>query len=185
MKDSEFVDKPSQCGADGAENSPCNQSAFMQNTELPCGNSETTFVALLLASECCEACSRLPECSHWVYSPAPMAPDATQAHGAEQRLPCHLKRGGVPRLAPNQAGGEPPCRLSIAPDPPRPSSAQCTNEYSTDLWGQLALQAVSEHNASDAEHPLCVHLCFQAVHTPYERAPGTLLSLSTVACCGY
>eukprot|EP00946_MAST-07B_sp_MAST-7B-sp1_P001495 g1495.t1 len=171
VRDSEFVDKPSQCGADGAENSPCNQSAFMQNTELPCGNSETTFVRASSPSECCEACSRLPECSHWVYSPAPMAPDATQAHGAEQRLPCHLKRGGVPPSCAKTKQGA-TSGLSIAPDPPRPSSAQCTNEYSTDLWGQLALQAVSEHNASDADHPLYVHLCFQAVHTPYERAPG-------------
>ena len=94
-----------------------------------------------------------------------------QAHGAEQRLPCHLKRGGVPPSCAKTKQGA-TSGLSIAPDPPRPSSAQCTNEYSTDLWGQLALQAVSEHNASDADHPLYVHLCFQAVHTPYERAPG-------------
>ena len=33
----------------------------------------------------------------------------------------------------------------------------------------IALQAVAEHNVSS---PIYVHLCFQAVHTPYDKAPG-------------
>lgn len=45
--------------------------------------------------------------------------------------------------------------------------------------GQLALQAVDEH---DATRPLYVHLCFQAVHTPYDRAPGD--PTSNVLCHG-
>ena len=58
--------------------------------------------------------------------------------------------------------------------PPGPSPpagpATCTNEYSTDLWGRLALQAVQQHTLPD---PLYVHLCFEAVHTPYDIAPGS------------
>jgi arylsulfatase A-like enzyme len=48
------------------------------------------------------------------------------------------------------------------------SSAQCVQEYSTALWGQLAMQAVSEHALLA---PLYVHLCFQAVHEPYDAPP--------------
>jgi len=41
----------------------------------------------------------------------------------------------------------------------------CTDEYSTDLWGQSALQALENH---DAAQPIYIHLCFEAMHTPYE-----------------
>lgn len=51
-----------------------------------------------------------------------------------------------------------------------PGGAVCTNEYSTDLWGQLAVQAAAEHNTAAAS--LYIHLCFEAVHTPYDAAPG-------------
>jgi len=47
-------------------------------------------------------------------------------------------------------------------------ASNCTDEYSTDLWGQLAVQAVQEHDSKD---PLYLHLCFQAVHVPYDKAP--------------
>lgn len=50
--------------------------------------------------------------------------------------------------------------------------SRCVDEYSTDLWGALALEAVAAHNASDESRPLYIHLCFQAVHTPYDPAPG-------------
>ena len=41
-------------------------------------------------------------------------------------------------------------------------TAMCTQEYSTALWGQLAVQAVEEHQLPA---PIYVHLCFQAVRS--------------------
>ncbi len=34
----------------------------------------------------------------------------------------------------------------------------------------LPFQAVTKHDLSTG--PLYVHLCFEAVHTPYDKAPG-------------
>lgn len=50
-----------------------------------------------------------------------------------------------------------------------PGNGSCVNEYSTALWGQMAIQAVVEHSLPD---PLYIHLCFQAVHEPYDAPPG-------------
>ena len=47
-------------------------------------------------------------------------------------------------------------------------TGQCIMEYSTALWGQAAVQAVVEHRLPT---PIYVHLCFQAVHTPYDAPP--------------
>ncbi len=48
------------------------------------------------------------------------------------------------------------------------NGGMCTQEYSTALWGQLAVQAVEQH---ELPSPLYVHLCFQAVHEPYDAPP--------------
>ena len=44
----------------------------------------------------------------------------------------------------------------------------CVEGYSDALWGQLATQAIRDHTPSD---PLYLHLCFQAVHRPYDGPP--------------
>jgi len=43
-----------------------------------------------------------------------------------------------------------------------------SQEYSTDLFGSKALEAVEKH---DAKKPLFLYLPFQAVHTPYDLPP--------------
>lgn len=48
------------------------------------------------------------------------------------------------------------------------AEGMCVQEYSTALWGQAAVQAVEAH---ELPSPLFVHLCFQAVHEPYDAPP--------------
>ena len=50
-----------------------------------------------------------------------------------------------------------------------PGNGTCVNEYSTALWGQAAIQAAADHKLPA---PLYIHLCFQAVHEPYDPPPG-------------
>jgi hypothetical protein len=107
--------------------------------------------------------------THWVFQD-----DAT----AGQQ--CHIK-GGAAKITDNKAGSTcgfvntPPAPPPGPPSPPAPpappADTACTNEYSTDLWGQLAVDAASAHDVS-TDGQLYIHLCFQAVHTPYDKAPG-------------
>lgn len=90
---------------------------------------------------------------------------------------CHIKSGEA-SITKSEAGSvcgfinTPPGPSPGPPSPPGPpASTACTNEYSTDLWGQLAVNAASAHDVS-VDGQLYIHLCFQAVHTPYDAAPG-------------
>ena len=49
------------------------------------------------------------------------------------------------------------------------SSGQCVNEYSTDLWGSMAVRAVQDFDSTNHSAALYVHLCFEAMHTPCAR----------------
>ena len=51
---------------------------------------------------------------------------------------------------------------------PGNATGMCVSEYSTALWGQAAMQALAEHKLPA---PLYIHLCFQAVHEPYDAPP--------------
>ena len=159
VKDSQFANKPPGCPTETHSNlhqSICNESAFLHDIILPCGVA-SDFTNATSAEACCAACaaSGSTVCTHWVFNPSDT-----------DRPPCHLKRGGVSDACEVTRQG------ATSGLPENPSSDQCVDEYSTDLWGELALQAVTQHNASDHSRPLYVHLCFQAVHVPYQSAPG-------------
>eukprot|EP01043_Picozoa_sp_COSAG02_P029133 COSAG02_NODE_1799_length_10896_cov_8.648421_13_plen_451_part_00 len=126
--------------------------------DLQCGSAMKKETALS-ATACCASCSATPGCTHWVF------------HPWEDETSCHIKTGKTcsGTATPGSTAG-----ILANPSPgPGPGPAQgpaaCTNEYSTDLWGRLGLQAVQQHPLPT---PLYVHLCFEAVHTPYDKAPG-------------
>eukprot|EP01062_Namystynia_karyoxenos_P029744 TRINITY_DN222_c0_g1_i1.p1 TRINITY_DN222_c0_g1~~TRINITY_DN222_c0_g1_i1.p1 ORF type:complete len:641 (+),score=182.67 TRINITY_DN222_c0_g1_i1:72-1994(+) len=151
--DSQFSGRPAGCGLVAAPQpagaaAACNTS-ILNDTKMACGEALRFLDAS--AAECCAACSADPECTHWVHNPG------DTAHKA-----CHIK-GGDSACSGEEKGVVSGRKASPA------GGAACTNEYSTDLWGQLALQAVGDH---DPAVPLYLHLCFQAVHTPYDKAPG-------------
>eukprot|EP01059_Diplonema_ambulator_P003455 TRINITY_DN13137_c0_g1_i1.p1 TRINITY_DN13137_c0_g1~~TRINITY_DN13137_c0_g1_i1.p1 ORF type:complete len:545 (+),score=72.54 TRINITY_DN13137_c0_g1_i1:113-1636(+) len=50
----------------------------------------------------------------------------------------------------------------------KPSGVHAT-EYSSNLYGELAVRYVENHNVST---PMFLYLAFQAVHTPYDPVPG-------------
>lgn len=159
--DAQFVDPPPGCGdipSPPASSPPaCNASSFLNNTRLRCG-SLLNFVNVSTAEECCAACKNETHCSHWVF-----APDNTV------RLPCHLKSGTVPHDC-IETANQSTSGINSTPTPPA-RNANCTNEYSTDLWGQAAVQTLNNYVPSSAA-PLYMHLCFEAVHTPYDNVPG-------------
>jgi len=47
--------------------------------------------------------------------------------------------------------------------------SECGATWSDELWGQLALRAIKQHDLSSG--PLFVHLCFESVHSPWENFP--------------
>lgn len=175
---------PAGCGSDlhpndarrfdaqrGSGAATCDASQWHNNTEMQCSSgAPSTFPAGVSSpAECCAACVADEACTHWVFA------------SSSADKPCHVKYG---KTCPGSA--KPGSTAGLAPGPapgpapsPSPGPAQCTNSYSTNLWGSLALQTVAEHNISKAEAPLYMHLCFQAVHTPYDRAPGGPSSLTT------
>ena len=170
--DSQFTDKPPGCAGDvgawmhssSSSSSSCATSAYYNNTNLECG-SPITKTDASSAAACCAQCSSTSGCTHWVF-----VPGGDGGGGSDGTLepPCHIKRGDA--NCPKAHAGATSGVVGQSPSPSPPSGdSTCTNEYSTDLWGQLALQAISEHDAST---PLYIHLCFQAVHTPYDQAPG-------------
>ena len=163
LVDSQFADKPPGCSAASTPEQDavvCSAKKFLPNTILPCGHA-LSFIKVQSPKDCCAACSALQGCSHWVFTGQTKA----SFDGATN---CHLKEHYPKQSCEKTKQGSTSGVLS-PPSPPPSGDATCTNEYSTDLWGQLALQAVQEHNVS---RPLYVHLCFQAVHTPYDVAPG-------------
>ena len=171
--DSQFSNKPGADAARGGqlcglgspdtptEASACN-ATILANTNLQCGSALQKLPGSTSEAACCAACAGLAGCTHWVL------------HPWETTDGCHLKAGSVdaescPSAQPNSTAGI----MSTGPAPPPApplGSAACTNEYSTDLWGALGLQAVEQHPSSST--PFYLHLCFQAVHTPYDKAPG-------------
>lgn len=145
----------------------CDSSKFLKDTELRCGDP-IKFTNETSAEACCAACQATQQCTHWVYAPTDVTLDGVEdvvdsARGGN----CHIKelKENCPSHKPGATSGEGP-----APPAPPAVDAVCTNEYSTDLWGQMALQAVADHDL--ATGPLYIHLCFEAVHTPYDPAPG-------------
>ena len=125
LKDSEFANKPEGCdsGLDDQENKAqqCNTTSFYSNTILPCGNAITK-ISVQSALECCSKCTALSSCSHWVYS-------------STDTVNCHLKENypntGCQKIKHGSTSGV------NTGHGPTPNDATCTNEYSTDLWGQL------------------------------------------------
>eukprot|EP00041_Stephanoeca_diplocostata_P018292 m.382106 g.382106 ORF g.382106 m.382106 type:complete len:730 (-) comp20970_c1_seq32:2839-5028(-) len=135
----------------------CDASDFKLNTKMQCG-SRIKRINVSTAAECCAACNSTPSCTHWVH-------DTSQA--ADN---CHVKAGTTCDGA-HQEGSTSGVRR-VPPGPPPPSGGtNCTNEYSTDLWGQSAVRAVRQHDLT-TDGQLYVHLCFQAVHSPYNPVPG-------------
>ncbi len=165
---SSSVEPTSTCGeACYAALPMCTPSAFLNGTQMPCNAGPSPlFFNLSSAGECCGQCASTPGCTHWVYQPAGN-PDA-DASG-----PCHVKFGAVDPSCPKPHAG---ATSGLAPPAP-PANTTCTDEYSTDLWGQLAVQAVERHDPTTA--PIFVHLCFEAVHTPYDPVPAKPSALST------
>jgi|EP01046_Picozoa_sp_COSAG06_P037496 hypothetical protein len=103
---------------------------------------------------------------HWVHNPSGDAEKACHVK-AGKTCPGSHQQGTTSGVVGHVGPPGPPPAPGPAPAPGPP--ATCTNEYSTDLWGRLALQAVEQHPLPT---PLYVHLCFEAVHTPYDQAPG-------------
>ena len=176
--DAEWTEQtPSTCGVMGVmEAEPhlaaaacSDQSGWLNDTELQCGSGTVFPPNVTSPADCCGQCAAEPTCTHWVFKPDQTAKT------------CHLKIGTVNPKCPSKsqgttsgikpAGPTPPPAPSPPTPPPTPAGATtCTNEYSTDLWGAMAVQAVEHHDL--AKGPLYVHLCFQAVHTPYNAVPG-------------
>eukprot|EP01048_Picozoa_sp_COSAG05_P007312 COSAG05_NODE_512_length_9090_cov_33.937827_8_plen_530_part_00 len=169
--DAQFSNKPGSdaarggrvCGAGGpdgrdtsasgaASGAACNATIYTDSL-LQCG-SALKFTAPTTADECCAQCAALTGCDHWVFQPL------------EKSGPCHLKTDGQ-HCQPNSKNGS-TAGIMKSSSPPM-GGADCANEYSTDLWGELALQSVQQHSLPT---PFYLHLCFQAVHTPYDQAPG-------------
>lgn len=157
-EDSQFTGKPAQCGTVETSAPPQGCSMPLMNaTKMACGHGYR-FVEVDTAGECCHQCEDDDDCTHWVHNPRDT-----------KRAACHLKRGKN-NCSTTKAGATSGSKSPPSPSPaPAPGGAECTNEYSTDLWGMLAVQAVHDH---DPEDPLYLHLCFQAVHKPYNKAPG-------------
>lgn len=153
--DSQITDEPASCNTsyynniESKETWTCKTSNFLLKTELPCG-SAITKKNTSTAMECCGACSNQVGCTHWVYDP-----DSTKLGT------CHIKSGDAD-CAKTKKGATSGLTSQ--------TGASCANEYSTDLWGQMALQALSEHDPH-ADGPIYIHLCFQAVHSPYDPVP--------------
>ena len=141
----------------------CGGASWLNDTSLPCGNGKTFPSSVTTPAGCCAACSADPDCTHWVF--------AGPQNGHTKTARCHIK-AGKDDCATAHTGSTSGRKASPSPGPsPAPSGpTTCTNEYSTDLWGSMAVQAVQNHDL--AVGPLYVHLCFQAVHTPYNQAPG-------------
>ena len=172
VKDNFLTDPPDGCDVYASEATTCSDGChselpmcspgvFLNHTELPCGTGTPLFFNSTTAAECCGACASTAGCTHWVYN-----------KGEHSRPPCHVKFGGVRAKCHEHSSGS---TSGLAPPSP-PANTTCTNEYSTDLWGQLAVQVLKEHPPSV---PLYLHLCFEAVHTPYDPVPDKPADLTT------
>lgn len=164
--DVHFENKPSGCGSrddsdiDLTTAKVCPDSLLM-DVNFTCPHSPT-FVDAVDDQACCLSCANV-SCSHWSWN-----------KGTHNQ--CSLFKGKKCKRYPN------PGSVSAAPKhPPGPGPAPgpkpaktCATEYSTNLYGQLALQAINEHDA--AASPLYIHLCFQAVHVPYNTVPNNPLN---------
>ena len=167
--DSQFVNPPTAFGCNSSQRSlihgvQCDSSKFLQDTELRCGDP-IKFTNETSAEECCATCQATNQCTHWVYAPTDVTLQGMHVNTALGGN-CHIKelKENCPSHKPGATSGGP------TPPAPPAANAVCTNEYSTDLWGQMALQTVADHDL--AIGPLYIHLCFEAVHTPYDPAPG-------------
>jgi hypothetical protein len=195
-KDTQFTNKPAVCapGVDDEYYYPTESNgasladAWMQPEEqqLVCAPSTWHNNTLAKTGEpgdkvnvadadgCCAACSTAATCTFWVFNP-------------NDPPNCHLKAGEYNPVAADKPGcvtggktsphpptppgpPSPPGPKPTPPPPPSPGAAECTDEYSTDLWGDLAIQAVEQHDLDVGT--LYVHLCFEAVHTPYDPPQG-------------
>ena len=188
-RDAQFSNMPPHCnqypGPDAATPpAVCGPAEWLNGTEMQCG-SRIKYTAAATPAACCADCAATAGCSHWV-------------HNGQGPEACHVKAGtdGCRSAKPGDVSG----RMPPAPPPP-PGAAECTDEYSTDLWGQSAVQAVAQHNTTG---PLYVHLCFEVRLRRAARraAPGptqlrrrpctrrttapreTPRASSTVGCCG-
>jgi hypothetical protein len=126
------VSAPDEEGAEG-EVSGCNATIY-HNSNLQCGHAIEK-VAAPSADACCASCAATPGCDHWVF------------HPWENITACHVK-GSLGECGPADETGSTAGIMKGGGTPPGPSPASgpavCTNEYSTDLWGALALQAVEQ-----------------------------------------
>ena len=139
------------CDAYARPPARCDADAtWLRDTEVPCG-ALVRYTNATSAGDCCADCADEPSCTHWVFK------------GAGAAEPCHVKAGDND-CAQNASGST--SGLAAA------SATACTDEYSTDLWGSLATRVVDEHSAVAPGRPLFAHLCFEAVHTPYDPVPA-------------
>eukprot|EP01049_Picozoa_sp_SAG25_P012906 SAG25_NODE_1861_length_2244_cov_1.411189_4_plen_231_part_00 len=189
--DAHFTSKPKGCGVkppDFVSNSTvCDPKDWKNDTKMKCsrGAHNTFPESATTPALCCAACVADATCTHWIFN---------NTEDKKAPAPCHMKTGvtcpgnhregataGIVRPStPAPPPGPPP---GPAPGPSPVGPAQCTNEYSTDLWGSSALQAVEAHNTTNVNAPLYLHLCFQAVHTPYDapkRRPHELNGYKTM-----
>jgi hypothetical protein len=147
--------------------SMCSSSSFLNSTQLQCNTSSFVVFNTSSAAQCCGQCALLSECTYWVFAHA-----SDGANGGADAPPCsvhfdRLDAGCYVNVSGSTSGLAPPA-------PPR--NRTCTDEYSTDLWGQLALQSLVRH---DPSLPFYLHLCFEAVHTPYDPVPGVPTGIAT------
>jgi len=196
-KDSIFINKPASCipsddyepsdplgstyhfyTGPGTETTTgmCDPATFHANSDMPWGVKMSS-VAVVSAAECCGECTTAAGCTHWVYEPGKSMARTKNCHikrnsGKKPDGPVEQKDGSTCGYNSNTPTPSPPSPSPSPPPapPPAPSEAECSNEYSTDLWGQLAVDAVTKH--TNVSQPLYIHLCFEAVHTPYDKAPG-------------
>jgi hypothetical protein len=156
--DQQFTNKPPFCA--GARAHPAAASAYTQvepqcsaadwhnNTLMQSGHL-LLFSKVGTPGECCSECSNTSGCTHWVFQPDQISAGT----------PCHIKAGDA-IFKPTGDTNHSVCGKAAGPPPGPPASAACTDEYSTDVWGQLAVQATEQHNTS-TDGQLYVHLCFE------------------------
>eukprot|EP00051_Salpingoeca_urceolata_P006710 m.88792 g.88792 ORF g.88792 m.88792 type:complete len:538 (-) comp14955_c0_seq2:2873-4486(-) len=160
--DQEFHDPPPGCNASAttspwllpSSSAPCDPSTFLKGKCLPYGE-QRVFANTSDAADCCALCHGQAGCTHFVFRLD------TKVNN------CHIKFGGKGEPTQGQCTSGLLKPLPPPPSPP-PGPDACATEYSSTLYGQMALQALDAHDPAD---PFFLYLPFQAVHTPYNPVP--------------
>ena len=177
--DAQFADKPKGCGTtqlNGASAAACDPTQWRNNTMLQCGDGYKFPTGPSNPGECCALCQADTKCTHWVFAGGKNGNKGDCHLKSGESCPGDFHKGYTSGIVRGPTPGPSP---GPSPPPAPLGPAQCANEYSTDLWGSSALQAVQEHDTTDATKPLYLHLCFQAVHTPYDAPAHQPKDLTT------